>query len=211
MSISQEEQNEYEKQSKRLREKSIPISPDELKKEALVDMKEALAYFIERQKLVAQAMTEMGLDLDEVAKYGALAWVSDLPPDENGNIVKLVEKFKNYADSENASQRKLYQIAKRASERNLPQYGIWRDSQQNEWEYMLHGGGCHLKNIKTGEPIDWDPPDLNSYDEFKFMDNLLWQISYPKRTIKLGFLRSVVQQALKPLIKEVRDENLSTG
>lgn len=201
---------EFEKQNNRLKGKSIPISPEELKQEALIDLQEALRYFIERQKLVAQAMTEMGLDLDEVAAYGILTWVSEFPPDKNGKISKPVENFKKMAESESAEQRKLYQVAKRASERNLPRCGIWRDREQNEWEYSLHGIGCLLKNVKTGEPIDWDAPNVNSYTPMFFEQNLLWQISHPYRSIKLGFLRSVMLQPVKAMLKEIAGDNLSS-
>jgi hypothetical protein len=197
-SLSQEE---LEKISNRRKGKPIPITPEDLKQEALIDLREALKYFIERQKLVAKAMTEMGLDLDEVAEYGALAWAS---PDE-----KSKENYEKFAQSESIWHRKVYQVAKRASERKLPQRGIWRDSEQNEWEYSLHGGGCQLRNIETGEPIDWDAPNVNSYTLMFFERHLLWQMSYPYRSIKLGYLRLVMLQSVNLLMKEIQGDNFS--
>lgn len=170
-------------------------------------MKEALAYFIGRQKLVAQAMTEMGLDLDEVAKYGSLAWASNLPPDETGKVVKSVEDFEKHAESENAEAQKFFQIAQRVSERNLSQDGIWRDSEQNEWRYFLHGGGCRLTNIKTREPIDWDCPDVNSYDRWKFMFHLQWQLLSQERAGKLVSANLWVRHSLEPLMEEIINES----
>ncbi len=187
----------------------MALSQDEFKERVNSELKEALTYFIERQKLVAQAMTEMGLDLNEVAQYGALAWVSTLPPDKNGKVVKSVDAYSEYENSDNEERQKWYQVAKRASERNLPQTGIWHDSEQNEWEYTLHGGGCRLVNTKTGEPINWDPPDVNSYDTFKFMYNLKWQISFPERATKLSTISFLVTKTIEPFLKEIQGENFS--
>jgi hypothetical protein len=40
------------------------------------ELYKAIIYFIERQKLVAQAMLDLGLDLGLIARFGAIAWVS---------------------------------------------------------------------------------------------------------------------------------------
>ena len=94
-------------------------------------------------------------------------------------------------------------MAKRASERNLSQRGIWRDDENNEWQYFLHGGGCRLTNMKTGEPIDWDCPDLNSYDKYKFLHHLEWQLSSPERADKLAMSRTLEKDELESLISEI--------
>ncbi len=185
----------------------MALNQDELNEHVKYELKEALAYFIERQKLVAQAMTEMGLDLNEVAKYGAHAWVSNLPPDENGKVVKSVDAYIEYAKSDNDEARNMYQVAKRASERNLPKEGIWRDSEQNEWRYSLHGGGCLLTNVKTGEPIDWDCPDVNVSDTFKFMKHLIWQFSYREKATKLMSVHVLLYNTLEALLKEIHSES----
>lgn len=204
MPLNQEDslsQEDLDKILNRRKGKPIPISTDELKQEALIDLKEALRYFIERQKLVAQAMTEMGLDLNDVAEYGTLAW---MPPSE-----KSAESYEKLAKSESDWHRKLYQVAKRASELNLLQRGIWHDSEQNKWEYYLHGMGCCLTNIKTREPIDWDAPNVNSYTPMFFEQNLLWQLSHPKRSIELWYLRSFMLKPITSLIKEIQGDNFS--
>ena len=146
-------------------------------------------------------MTEMGLDLDEVAEFGALAWAFS---DE-----KSMKGYEKFAESESVWHRKVYQVAKRASEMKLPQRGIWHDSEQNEWEYYLHGGGCKLTNVETGEPINWDAPNVNSFTQMFFERHLLWQVSYPYRSIKLGYLCSVMLQPVRLLMKEVEGENFS--
>ena len=38
------------------------------------ELLEAITYFVSRQELVAQAMTELGLDLDAIAILGAVGW-----------------------------------------------------------------------------------------------------------------------------------------
>ncbi len=183
------------------------LSQDEIKERVKKELEDALAYFIERQKLVAQAITEMGLDLNEVAEYGAATW-SPFLYSRDGEVEKAVDIYAKYADSDNAKMQKMYELAKRATERNLPQEGIWLDNEQNEWVYSLHGTGCRLGNKITREPIDWDCPDVNSYSTWKFMFHLIWQLSSKERAGKLISTHNWVRHSLEPLINEVENENL---
>ena len=176
---------------------------EDSREQAKEELRGALDYFIGRQKLVAQAMTEMGLDLNEVAEYKGLAWGAGLSSDESGKAVKSTENYDEYAESENPLARKLYQVAKRTSERNLPQHGIWHDHEQNEWKYFLHGGGCRLVNYKTGEPIDWDCPDVNSYDKYKFLCHFEWQLSSPECARKFTSIRKLDKGEIKSLLAEI--------
>ena len=169
------------------------VRQDDLQKQIKDELRNALAYFIERQKLVAQAMMELGLDLQEVAEFKALAWASGKKSDIALNIEEIEDPY----------ARKIYQVAKRASERNISQSGIWKDSENNEWRYFLHGGGCCLTNLQTDEPIDWDCPDTNSYDRYKFFYHLEWQLTSSERAEKLIFSRSVDKEKLKTLIDEI--------
>jgi len=148
--------------------------------------------------LVAQVMTELGLDLNEVAEFKAFAWSSGAKSDKDDAQISTA-----IPESENTYVKKLFQVAKRASERNLSQSGVWRDNENNEWRYFLHGGSCRLTNIKTGEPIDWNCPDVNSYDRHKFFDHLEWQMTSSERVEKLSFSRSVEKETLKTLINEI--------
>jgi hypothetical protein len=159
----------------------------------------AVAYFVERQKLVAQAMTELGLDLYEVAEFGTAAWATGAKS-KNGDAQNFVA---NLEAIEDPYVKKLYQVAKRASERNISQGGTWKDSENNEWRYFLHGGGCRLTNLETGEPIDWDCPDTNSYDKHKFFYHLEWQMTSSERAEKLSFIRNVEKETLKTLINDI--------
>ena len=172
------------------------ISQEETKAKAKDELSNALAYFIERQKLVAQALVELGLDLNEVAEYKSAAWSSGSNLEGDNSHISSVRP-------ENARMQKLFQMAKRASERNLSQSGIWRVNENNEWEYFLHGGGCRLTNRKTGEPIDWDCPDVNSYDKYKFLHHLEWQLSSSERADKFFMSRRLEKAELESLINRI--------
>jgi hypothetical protein len=50
--------------------------------------------------------------------------------------------------------------------------GIWK----NEWKYRLHGIGCELVNIHTGEPLEWDAPDPDSFEFSWFWEHLGWRL-----------------------------------
>jgi len=171
------------------------ISPDEFKEQIKAELREALAYFIERQKLVAQAMMALGLDLKEVAEFKSLAWSSHSDED--------VHLSRSNVEPEDSYLKKLFQVAKRASERNLPQSGMWRNSSNNEWRYFLHGGGCRLLHAETGEPIDWDCPDENSYDLYKFKAHLAWQLSFSERADTLPLSRTLEKDTLESLLHEI--------
>lgn len=56
------------------------------------------------------------------------------------------------------------------------QGGIWRYS----WRHWARGVGCELVHINTGEPIEWDVPDLMAFDEIWFWNHLSWRISNSK-------------------------------
>jgi hypothetical protein len=104
--------------------------------------------FVERQKLVYAVMEQMRPDkLMFVRMYEQQA----APPSEEEERAYL-----NYA----------LQYA------GNPQGGFW--GRNNEWMYYFHGGGCRLIHTITGEPIDWDAPDVNRLDRFFFVDYLKW-------------------------------------
>ena len=172
------------------------LSQNENNSQAKEELKNALDYFIERQKLVAQAMIDLGLDLNEVAKFKSAAWSSGSKLEGNNSNSASVS-------SDNVQVQELFQVAKRVSERNLSQSGIWQDYENNEWQYFLHGGGCRLTNRKTGEPIDWDCPDVNSYDKYKFLHHLEWQLSSSERAEKLTKSRRLEKDKLESLINEI--------
>ncbi len=57
----------------------------------------------------------------------------------------------------------------------IPQKGYW--GEHDEWEYFFHGGGCRLVHTATGEPIDWDAPNLRRFDKFWFLNYLQWALA----------------------------------
>jgi hypothetical protein len=42
------------------------------------------------------------------------------------------------------------------------------------WQYSIHGTTITLSNTRTGEPIDWEPPDLNQFDRSAFAIYVGW-------------------------------------
>jgi hypothetical protein len=47
--------------------------------------------------------------------------------------------------------------------------GVWR-----EWDYFTHGMGCRLTHRETGERIEWDAPDLQRFENYWFVNWLIW-------------------------------------
>ena len=142
------------------------------------ELQGARAYYIQRQKIVAQALTDMGLDLHEIAEFGPQTWGADL---------------------QNPASLPANPLAERLARRKLPQMGIWFDQQQNMWRYFLRGKGCRLINLKTGETIDWDCPDLETCQRGPFINHLLWQVSSPERAGNLSSLRNILTDSLDVL------------
>jgi hypothetical protein len=52
------------------------------------------------------------------------------------------------------------------------QSGYW--GRDKEWRYFLHGRGCRLVHTVTGEPIEWDAPDVQRFDPHWFVNWLNW-------------------------------------
>jgi hypothetical protein len=181
------------------------INQDKFRAKVKAELREAVAYFIERQKLVAQAMTEFGLDLNEVGEFGAFAWVSNPEADQQSSEEKIKQEI---AKANDPRIQKMLQVTLRSVGRALPQSGIWRDRENNEWRYFLHGSGCRLTNVNTGEPIDWDCPDISKYDKWKFMFHLMWQLSSLERGGKLISTHNWISASLEPLLDEIGNDNL---
>lgn len=50
--------------------------------------------------------------------------------------------------------------------------GTW--GSEGEWRFHMHGLGCKMVHILTGEPLDWQPPDLKRFDVYCFQAWLGW-------------------------------------
>lgn len=164
----------------------------------------AITHFIERQQLVAQAMRDLGLDLEEVGRWGAAAWASSQGKDKK-------PKF-NLAENASDEMRELFDVAKRAEARRLSQSGVWGD--MGEWEYFLHGNGCRLHNVHSEEVIDWNCPNVLAFNPHFFLEHLRWRLESHYREDELQYTEGWIQQhpeglrAIITLIEEMVDNGL---
>jgi hypothetical protein len=58
----------------------------------------------------------------------------------------------------------------------IPPKGYWGEN--DRWEYFFHGGGCRLVHTFTGEPIDWDAPNVRRFDKFSFLNYMQWVLKH---------------------------------
>lgn len=49
------------------------------------------------------------------------------------------------------------------------QCGRW-----GEWRYGIHGSGCEMVHEATGEPIQWNSPDVRRFDPHWLIDWVTW-------------------------------------
>lgn len=52
----------------------------------------------------------------------------------------------------------------------------------NEWKVWVHGIGCKLTNVESGEPIEWDAPDTQVFDAYWFSNWLTWHLKNSEPT-----------------------------
>jgi len=52
--------------------------------------------------------------------------------------------------------------------------GVWGDG---EWDFFIHGHGCRLTHKQTGERIEWDVGNLNTFDKTWFVNHLKWLLT----------------------------------
>jgi hypothetical protein len=70
--------------------------------------------------------------------------------------------------------------------------GTWGD-----WSYWLHGGGCRLVHSQTGERIEWDAPDLQSFDKNWFANWLDWRKPIERASLFAALERLAKSNALR--------------
>jgi len=112
---------------------------NELAKQELL---QAIVYFIDRQRLVAQTITDLGLSTAAIGTYGASAWAWN----PHQSIAALRQELETVTRPELYD---CYLVGLRAHELRVPQQGIWHDQQGHIWNYYLHGMGCHITHILT--------------------------------------------------------------
>lgn len=70
-------------------------------------------------------------------------------------------------DPINLDEKKLIEILTRYID--APWKGHW-----HEWTYFFQGTGCRLINDETAEIIEWEAPDVNTFDRYWFVNWLEW-------------------------------------
>lgn len=76
------------------------------------------------------------------------------------------------ADKSISRQTKAEIILKQQSLPRIPNIGTWQ--RYGTWAYHIHGGGCLLVNFMTAERLEWDAPDINSFDVLWFFNWCRW-------------------------------------
>ena len=91
----------------------------------------------------------------------------------------------------------------------IPQSGIWKNN--TDWQYFLHGKGCRLTNIVSGEIVDWDSDNESGVDidPYAFIRYLKWRIDKDKHfeNIKLYATKKDLK-TLIPLVQQILKSNL---
>jgi len=55
---------------------------------------------------------------------------------------------------------------------HVPFTGTWQ--KYGTWKYYIHGAGCRLTNMISGEVIEWDTPHVTDFDLKWFMNWINW-------------------------------------
>ncbi|MEM7348848.1 MAG: hypothetical protein AAF485_31850 [Chloroflexota bacterium] len=169
----------------------------------------AICYFIKRQELVAQAMLDLGLDLEAVGEFGAAAWVPGTWEKDKETRASLTTFISELREKKPEWERLTGAMA-HTFENSFPQHGPWQ--RNPEWTYFLHGKGCLLNSIETGEWINWNCPDVTVFDTYFLIDHLRWQIEAP--ILKDGLKQTQMWVAtyefhsIAELIGEMRDAGM---
>ena len=121
-------------------------------------------------------------------------------------------------------------IELRLENQRKSQVGFW--GKEQEWEYFFHGGGCRLIHKQTGERINWDAGDLNTFNLDWFISHLQWHLkqSDDNEDIKIvrsalnytevisdeldtqgGHQRLKMRKQILPIVAELCEKGLLTG
>ncbi len=178
------------------------VHPD--KHLAKQELLQAIAYFIDRQSLVAQLITDLGLSVTAIGAYGPGAWAWN--PAQNTSELQR--------ELETVTRPELYDFyvaAIRAHELRVPQQGIWQDQNGQAWSYYFHGTGCQVKNVRTEEIIDWDCPIVTAFDPFFFQEHLSWQFANTRIPHQLEHLQTWIAQSATHSLQHLIDELINEG
>jgi hypothetical protein len=84
--------------------------------------------------------------------------------------------------------------------RDVPSTGIWIDSEGENWDYFVHGLGCRLISLVDGEPLEWDAPDVNSFEDEWFLNWAAWRIKHTEPSSGIDI--EVIKLDMKKLIEQ---------
>lgn len=180
------------------------MSSTEKRNHVKEELYQAIAYFVQRQVLVSQAMLDLKLDLEAIGKYGALGWVSSVSTAlKNGE--KPLDLFAQ------GSSPELLKALQKAEALKVSPKGFWKDNSGSEWDYQLHGAGCLLQNRQTAEPLDWDCPNPKAFDESFFEQHLDWRLSSLESDDTLKYVREWVNEKGVNSIGDLLEEMAQDG
>jgi hypothetical protein len=89
-------------------------------------------------------------------------------------------------------------------QKNIPQTGIWK--LDTWWQYFLHGKGCRLTNIVSGEILDWNSYNTSGIDvdPYAFIRYLKWRVDKQKHFENIKkYTRKSDLEALIPLVHQI--------
>jgi hypothetical protein len=124
--------------------------------------------------------------------------MSDLRPD-----LLVVAKDKD-------SYEHLIQMTKLYSQ--VPQSGQWGNNK--EWGYFIHGRGTRLTHAITQEPIEWDAPDIRTFDGFWFLNYLQWLLHQDTGDETISSVKSWLSNpgtSLQDLIFDILNQLVQKG
>lgn len=91
----------------------------------------------------------------------------------------------------------------------IPQTGIWKNDR--DWQYFLHGKGCRLTNVVSGEILDWDSDNESGVDidPYAFIRYLKWRIDKDNhfQNIKLYAIKKDLKSLIS-LVQHILKSNL---
>lgn len=73
--------------------------------------------------------------------------------------------------------------------KKMPYSAIWK----KDWNYQVHGMGCKLTHILTGEPLEWDVDKMYSFDKYWFINWLQWRLLDGKEDETVAQMKEYVE------------------
>jgi hypothetical protein len=102
-------------------------------------------------------------------------------------------------------EKKLEGLRLMVNYKNVPSSGTWIDLEGGDWDYFVHGLGCRLISLVDGEPLEWDAPDVNSFDDEWFLNWAKWRIKHtePSSGIDIEFMKLEIKKLIaRDIIKQ---------